>query len=103
MSEGQVAEKPAEERRTGADRRSGTDRRQGDRREGDRRGGFGGVGRKGNGFFENPLLVVGTVLFGVLVGIAIMKVTSAPSQSAPVTQTNLPSGGIDVIVKPAPQ
>ena len=97
----EAAEKPIEERRQGGDRRSGGDRRQGDRRDGDRRaGGFGGVGRKGNGFFEQPLLVIGTVLFGVLVGIAIMKVTSAPSQSAPVTQTNLPSGGIDVIVKP---
>lgn len=96
----QLAEKPVEERRQGTDRRSGMDRRSGDRRDDDRRGGFGGVNRKANGFFENPLLVVGTVLFGVLVGIAIMKVTSTPLRPAPVTQTNLPSGGIDVIVKP---
>ena len=83
------------------DRRSGQDRRQGDRRQGDRRDNtFGGVGHKGGGFFENRMMVVGTILFGVLVGMVIMKLTTTPSSPA-VNRASLPSGGIDVIVKPA--
>lgn len=83
------------------ERRRGVDRRQGDRR-GDRRtrDSFGGVGHKGNSFLDHPWWVVGTIVFGVLVGMLIMMVTSTPLGSGPVTRTNLPSGGIDVIVKP---
>lgn len=83
-----------------ADRRKGGDRRQGDRR-GDRRTreSFGGVGRKGTAFLDHPWWVVGTVVFGVLVGMLIMMVTSTKT-NGPVMRTKLPSGGIDVIVKP---
>lgn len=84
------------------ERRKGGDRRMGDRRDGDRRtrDSFGGVGHKGTSFLDHPWWVVGTVVFGVLVGMLIMMATSAPTGSGSVTRTNLPSGGIDVIVKP---
>ena len=83
------------------ERRKG-ERRAGDRSDGDRRtrDSFGGIGRKGTSFFDHPWWVVGTVVFGVLVGMLIMLATSTPP-AAMVTRTNLPSGGsIDVIVKP---
>lgn len=82
------------ERRKGGDRRAGD--RSADRRT---RDSFGGVGHKGTSFFDHPWWVVGTVVFGVLVGMLIMVATSTPPAGV-VTRTNLPSGGIDVIVKP---
>lgn len=82
------------------------ERRKGERRAGERSGdrrtrdSFGGVGHKGTSFLDHPWWVVGTVVFGVLVGMLIMLATSTPPATA-VTRTNLPSGGsIDVIVKP---
>lgn len=83
-----------------AERRQGGDRRGGDR-AGDRRtrDSFGGVGHKSSSFFEHPWWVVGTVVFGVLVGMLIMVVTSAPGANI-VSRTKLPAAGIDLIVKP---
>ena len=79
------------------------DRRQGGDRSGDRRtrDSFGGVGHKGTSFLDHPWWVVGTVVFGVLVGILIMLATSTPPSSM-VARPNVPTGGIDVIVKPDP-
>lgn len=85
---------------TTGERRKG-DRRQGGDRSGDRRtrDSFGGVGHKRTSFLDHPWWVVGTVVFGVLVGMLIMLATSTPP-STMVTRPNLPTGGIDVIVKP---
>ena len=81
------------ERRQGGDRRGGD--RTGDRRT---RDSFGGVGHKGTSFLDHPWWVVGTVVFGVLVGMLIMLATSTPTVG--VIPRNIPAGGIDVIVKP---
>lgn len=90
---------PDVERRRGGDRRTGTDRRGDDRRT---RDSFGGVGHKGNSFLDHPWWVVGTVVFGVLVGMLIMIATSTPT--APETvPARAPGGPLDVIVKPEPE
>jgi hypothetical protein len=86
------------DRRAGGDRRTGTDRR--DRRGGEdrrTRESFGGVGHKRGSFLDHPWWVVGTVVFGVLVGMLIMAMTSTPAvPDVPRSGT----GGMDVIVKP---
>lgn len=99
QSSGAAQQTPEGERRKGVDRRQGDRRGNGDRRT---RDSFGGVGRKGTAFLDHPWWVVGTVVFGVLVGMLIMVVTSTPTGGGIITRTNLPTGGIDVIVKPDP-
>lgn len=88
------------ERRRGGDRRTGTDRRE--RRGGDERrtrDSFGGVGHKRASFLDHPWWVVGTVVFGVLVGMLIMIATSTPPAPPDVPRAS-GTGGMDVIVKP---
>lgn len=88
------------ERRRGSDRRSGVDRR--DRRVSDERrtrDSFGGVGHHRGSFLDHPWWVVGTVVFGVLVGMVIMVVTSTPPSTHDVPKVT-GTGGMDVIVKP---